>query len=269
MTLKLAIVGTSHVAAIYKAWEQIAGDFPQLEIEFFAAPRDLFRHFELGQDGLFGILDRTLFTPKDIHLMMNTFGSLTVDLSQYDAVLHVGVMSQETNLMELLAGFSIDGFREVSDLPRMSRAAYDACVQGLAEKTRLPAVWHNWNGPYLYTLPAPRVAETCMNNDHPDYIGWRAVVSTSEPALVVEVLEDYSARMVADHAAHGICTFLPPSDVFAANGLTKAALSMGATSLSDDEPYPDDNNRHMNVDYGKIVLDYVLKGLQEDFYSRA
>lgn len=265
MTVKLAIIGTSHVSSIFLAWAQIKARFPDLKPTFFAAPGKNFRRLQIDTHKKFGVIDRSLFAPREIRMLEKTFASPKIDLSAFDAVVHVGHNTLKTELAELITSFSIEGLRESPDHPMLSRPAYDSFVAALAEKSVLPENWRGWNAPRLYVLPAPRVAESCAKSQSADYAAWRQLMKEADTTPVAKLLNDYSDQVTAHFAAHGIKVLTPPARVFAASGLSRATYTKNALRLTDGHSYPNGDHNHMNVDYGLIVLRHVCQTLQKDF----
>lgn len=265
MSVKIAIIGTSHISSIVMAWRQISTDFPALEPTFFAAPGKNFRRLQINTNKRFGIIDRSLFAPTEIKLLENTFGSAAIDLDEFDAVIHVGHNTLETELASLIAEFSIDGLRENPEQPLLSKDAYQYFTEALAEEAVLPENWRNWASPRLYVLPAPRVAESCSVSRSSDYAVWRALLSDAESKPVAGLFQAYADLVRDRFAAHGIQTFAVPEGILAPSGLSHAKFTKDALRLLDGHSYPSGDHKHMNADYGLIVLRNVCETVQQDF----
>ncbi|MBO9473259.1 hypothetical protein J7413_06870 [Shimia sp. R10_1] len=264
MNLKIAIIGTSHVAPLYTAWNSASHLHKNIDMVFFAAPGSLFRRFQIDEKRKFGILDSSLFSPQDIHTIKNTFGAIKIDLKQFDTVVHVGQLSRETQLAKLVNQFSIDEFRSKKGCRRISFEAFLALRYSLARSAMLTESWRNWTTSQLYTVPAPRFAESCITSKSSYYAPWVKLSAENPASFMKDLLDDYYNLIEINHKENGINSILPPDEVYAQNGLVRAIFQNGARQLRENAEYSSEDHHHMNIQYGEIILHRILDTIQRN-----
>lgn len=256
MTTKLLIVGNSHVAAMSQGWEMIASDFPDIEVSFYGANSTLFRLLAF-QDGLnFGIHDRKDYKVRHATFIENMFGSLTVNMAEFDRVLVVGQNTNEVDYLRQFEGYSIDGRQPREGKPRLSESAFEAFCEGIAMK-RMPAPgWQNWTDTKLHWLPVPIPREDCPL-DSERYGVWARY---AEEGFGLPYLGAFRSKVREIYAKAGIEVLDPPAEIYAANGLTKAKFGKAPGKLQGTvTDYTDDDFHHMNGEYGAVILRDMLK----------
>lgn len=263
MSVKIAIIGTSHVSAIVQAWQKIKSEFKPVEVTFFAAPGRNFRALKISPQKRFGILDYSLYRPDEINLLKATFGKVSIKLNEFDAVIHVGHNTKESELARLIAQFSIDGLREIPAKPRLTQHAYETLSKELAKSCVLPEGWQNWSAPKLFVVPAPRICESCIGESDPLYAAWAKLLKNAAEVPVATLFERYMAEVQSSFAHEGIQLVPPPGRVIADNGFTRERFTGHATRLTDKSEYPANDHKHMNRAYGLVVLRNVLKILAQ------
>lgn len=262
MTVRLRVIGNSHVAAIRRGWSTIEAGHPGVSVDFFAAHSTLFDSLELDGDKRFGMHRPSHYKPQHRDFLTGLFGGLTTDLTDADAVLLVGQGIREKDFLRQMLPYSIDGLREVPDSPRLLRPAFEAFADAIFERGMPGPEWRGWTMPRLYLLAPPIPVETAPGNDR-RYRLWHRFGAEEGPK---EALFDaYYSRVAAILARAGITLIIPPSGVLAANGLTRAEFREGAGRLDGALGAFEDDYHHMNARYGALAFDHALERVEADF----
>ena len=254
MTTRLLIVGNSHVAALRMGWKKIEANHPDLQVTFFAANSTLFRQLEF-KGMKFGIHNTRKYKARYSKFLLETFGRLTVDMADFDAVVLVGQNTHEVDFLRQFERFSIDGIRERPGKPRLSEEAFFEFCTGIAQKRIPPSEWHHWEETRLFQLPPPVPCENCPENSE-TYAPWARY---GADGAGLDFLNLYRDKVRELYATLGITVLSPPPDVYADNGLTKIEFGNNAGKLSGDDDYQETDFHHMNAEYGARVLAHVIE----------
>lgn len=261
---RVLILGNSHVASVRLGWAQVADQFPQCEMQFFAANSTLFNKLQLTSSHVFGAHKPALYSEKNLKFLDQVFGARTIDLKTFDHVMLVGRSSNEVDFLRQFAGFSIDGLCERPERPRLSQASFAAFASEVARKRLPDQDWHNWDAPKVSFLPSPVPQDNCP--DEGRYAEWAQF--GADPAVGLDYLKAYRACVAQLYAECGITLLSPPDNVFAPSGLTKAEFGGEPTRLHPRAGvFKGDDYHHMSPEYGAIVLRHVLPMLGLDAAS--
>jgi hypothetical protein len=265
MSVRIAIIGTSHVSALALGWHEICEEWPDASVTFFAAPGWNFRRLQLNADKQFGILDNALFEPNEVRLLEGAFGMTKLSLTDFDAVLHVGQDIYESDLVSLLAQFSVDELRPTKSERNLSVHAFELFSEALADQALLPKLWHHWDSPKLFVLPAPRCGESCTGAQGPIYEDWAALMTQKDSyPHTKSLLAGYGAKVGKHYKGAGINFLSAPASVLGKSGLTRARFTHSSRQLT-NVMYSATDHKHMNMEYGRIVLNHVLKKIAASF----
>lgn len=252
---RLAIIGTSHVAALKMGWERLAPGWPELEVEFFAARRTVYEAFGFLDPRKYGITDETAFAEVDVARVIETFGRTSIDLSGFDHVLSAGWDIAVNEFVSLLASHDIDGLVAGRDRPRLSATAFSAFADAIAERAKGSPGWWHWDRPRIHVLPAPRPmvepSRRLKRRDRP----WAMLAELSDAR---SALGRYDAMVEQQLARVGLDFIALPDEVHSEIGVTLPQYTNGAVLIRKDRAAGDDDNTHMNADYGTIVLAHAL-----------
>ncbi len=265
---RVLFLGNSHVAALYQGSLEIADEFDDIDLTFFAANSSLFNCLEMSEDQVFGVHDPELYSEKNLRFLDQGFGARQIDLKEFDHVVVVGRSSHEVDFLKQFESFRIDGVNERApqanapkrDLPYLSQAAFDAFCAEIARK-RLPApAWRNWSTPKVTFLPPPVPRADCPEADD-RYGVWARFGANPEVGLAF--LKLYRAHVARLYASHGISLLSPPDEVYDPCGLTRAEFGDDPERLHPRAgSFDNDDFHHMNTRYGVIVLRDILQTLQ-------
>lgn len=260
MTIKIQIVGTSHVAALRKGWEAISIRFPQVELGFFAANSTLFHLLELDSNLSFGIHDESKYLPRYAKFLRDGFGRIAVNLKESDAVVLVGKTTYEAEFLKNLGHYSVDGIRNLGSAPILSREAFNAFASAIYEKRRLAPEWRHWDSPKLFLTPPPAPSTKCPASN-PRYASWAHFENQSMDNL--SLLNAYREIVREKMLLDGVFALSPPSILVSPTGLTPSKYCAGAQKLPVGKGlkaanYEESDFHHMNAEYGSLALEKIL-----------
>lgn len=249
------LIGNSHTAALKAAWDDGAGKFPGEEVIFFAAPGLTFRLLRLSGDRVFGLSREAAAADaasRDTVERIN--GRMNIDLTSGDAVVWAGYQWPQHTIAKLLAGFDIDGLREIGAARRLSRPAFDALIDELAADILPGPEWRGWPAPPLAIAlkPLPSALITRNRPKGP----WATLAK--RPEGTPEAFAIFFARLAARLGEMGIELVTPPQAALLPSCLTRAEFSRDSRRLRHDEPHPDTDSTHMNSQYGALWFEHYF-----------
>ena len=258
---RVAIVGTSQVAALKGAWDAIGADHPRHQVSFFAVPMPTYRKLRLNDRLVFGLTEaQTRKYPKAARVIRHINRATAIDLSGMDRVILCGHNWPQVAAAALAAGFDIDGVREAGSPRLMSRQAFDAICAELAEQTLPDPVWRDWSGPPIAMQALPLPAESCLASGDHRFASWRTISArpAGSDAVFDLVLDAYEAAL----RRVGIAFLRQPAETRRRSGLTAAEHSRGSRRLGGKTvPHPDTDHWHMNAGYGAICFAAIFAWL--------
>ena len=260
---RVAIIGTSHVAALKMGWDRIAEQWPGIDVTFFAAPGKAARTQKL-KGRVYGY-HRAKPAPDEI--IFGYDGGRTIDLAAFDHVLRVGDTLGEAELSGILSRYAVDGISDTGEdgahdtgKPlRLSRAAFDMACASLARASLPNAPWHDWDAPALTFLARPTPSTKCLRVDSDRYDQWRDLAARPDEYLIAR--EIYYAHLGHEMARVGIGLLRQPDETIAPCGLTDERFGEGAAGMVPGKALPDEDCVHMNADYGARALRAYLTPL--------
>ena len=220
----VAIVGTSHVAALKQGWAQAAPRWPGVSARFFGVLGRQFARLRLDRDLRLGAGDRPKFA-----------GSI----ARINGTDHIE-----------LGG---------ADPRRMTLPAFRAIAAALAEESVPAKAWRGWSGPRLFVAltPMPTPERLADQKNRIDPAGRIA----ADPAGVRAAVEIFDDAFEAALAPHGVSLLRQPAETLGPDGFTLPSFSRGSRRIANDAPHEDGDHLHMNGDYGALCLDAFLAAL--------
>lgn len=257
MIRKILILGSSHVAALKAAAEKVLSRYPDVKLDFFAAPGPVYRKFKLApQERLVGILEDTDAKNDEIALVKKLNGAEKLFYGDHDAVILVGHDIQETLNARILSRFAIDETSHNAPKMRLSRSAYLAMLSEIAIGALPDKGWWHSDAPKIFVYPAPRISEDCI------HVGTRTVASwvplVEKKLTTPEIFMNYIRILEQTFREIGITFISQPEDSFGETGLTRTDYSEGAIYIRPGDHRTDYDAKHMNVAFGEISLDRLL-----------
>lgn len=251
---RLLITGTSHVAALRAAWDNLPQQPHGLEVAFLAANATEFPFFTLNAAGVFGLHDESQRSAGQVKLARDFSGLLLRRIADFSHVLIVGHNFRQSSVMRMLQAYRVDGLREtVAPLPRLSQQAYSAFSLALA-LLECPERLISDLAPLckLGVVPAPRRSEAILTDATAK--PWFGLIA-SDPSGIRAALNLTDIVVAQACAERGATFFAPPESCLTPAGFTMPEYSRGYVRLSGTTEV---DHTHMNADYGAIRLRAIV-----------
>lgn len=233
--MKICMIGNSHCAALNDAWKTMAADHPEIELTIFAAPRGISREVEVSGNSLVPRNDKVRG-----YFRISSGGAEEIDLKGFDRVLVYGLFRQPPVDQD-------DSVFSKAALAASRRARVQRShAQELVSRIRGIAALPIDVAPNPFRLPAEG-----------------AVPATSDELIAAEH-RTFAKIWQKMHDAR----YIPqPEETVLSGRATKPEFGKGALRLSTDPGTAsfhddDDNDRHVNADYGRIWMSHYLDGLR-------
>lgn len=250
MTVRLCVIGNSHVAALKLGWDQLIVDgdprIAALVPTFFGAPRDGIKHVALRE----GLL-LPLRADVRAHFQRLSGGLSEINPAHYDAFLLVGLGASLKRVLRLYRTHRWAGVGTGAGQVLVSRAFAAAFLAEGYSATRL-ALMAGLLGQVadkpIHAAPEPHWAaiQPTGAERKPDF-GWaRAAAAGEGPALAGMFAEALRAALDPK-----VSMILQPAATLEAGIVTRAAFNKGASRLISGDG-EDSDAAHMNADYGAL-----------------
>lgn len=224
-SLKICIVGTSHITSLKLGWEMVKSQFPDLQIVFFGGIGGSLRHLRVRNAKLVSIDDKLTR-----NLKYTSGGISEIDPDIYDAVILYGL---NLKLPRLRQG--------------ISRAVMKETIKDIVQRS----------------LTLKVAAKFRKLNDRGFWIGANPMEGVNGNQL--EAGPFYSYGQIMEEAAHVFpvpgATFLPqPAETIGPDLRALSRFLVGSVRLmpskngNDSVAHPDDDFRHMNGEFGHLWL---------------
>lgn len=265
MTLRVCIIGNSHVAALREAWLQEPGRWSGFSVTFLGAHQDLLLQTEVRDGRLIATTDAAAQTFQKIS------GVTEIELDAHDVFVIAGSSVAQATALQIYRDarwVSLPSLATVSDLATMpeqliSRAAAQATMRA-ALSTRLgPRLAQRLRGGTrrrIFLTAQPRVSEIILKSPRPVTRLHNIAIKNGDAAALGQAFEDAAVQVLAQSDT----IFLPqPGQTVAHHVLTAQSYVKGANRLaaSLDVPQTKDDIIHANGAYGALVLDQIAAAL--------
>ena len=244
--IRALVIGNSHAAALIKGWDQIRDGYAdKVDLSFLATWEPFYR--QLGFQGLvFGAHADSDLPQHSQDRLVEMNGTAQVDLTGFDHVLHVGLLVPDADLIDTARRFDVDGLPEAGHPHRLSRPAFDALVDSLAQRPPVRALLQGpWAqlGNRLTVLRRPRARQSLFGP------------AESPAASIFGTAQGRIDAALADQAASAGIRFLPqPVQTLTPPGLSDSRFADTAPRLMGDKTYTRPDLYHMNAVYGAFCL---------------
>ena len=251
---RVLIIGNSHAGAIKLGWDSAPRE--DLAVTFLVAPQRTFVHMRLDPQQNWGLRAdlpaQELATHRQILTDLN--GLEGVRLTDYDDVVLVGWPSGADELTSLALTCTMDG--HASPLPRstlLSRPVLHAFLAGLARDLRPPEGFWRTEGPRMYLLPRPTLAQTVLGSRYWTYRGLHKLIR--QGLSLQPLIDQFDDLRRTDLASIGITYLAQPSATRTPSGLTAAQyLRSDAGHVDPKTPRARGDHIHMNAEFGAQSL---------------
>lgn len=259
--LSVCVMGSSHSAAVVTAWRQRA--FPvedNVSLTFFASHALSLKDLEIE--------GRSLVPSKEEvrnKILYTSGGKDRIDVDDYDIFVTIalgfgivlGDIAGEYGPMEHLAWGAVPNLLSRACFEETLRAKFeDSLYLNITDKIRKlrPTV------PVL-NVPKPCPPETAL--DEPPLDGKPQL---RDPAYLEKQFALCKRMAEETSTAHGAEVLWPPAGVLAVPGFTKREYAQNAVTLTTAkrarrQKEKGEDGKHMNADYGHVVLDAILAKL--------
>jgi hypothetical protein len=258
MSFSICLIGNSHVAAIKQAWTNRAPALlSDVTLDFFSAGTNLLPSFEL--DGKIWRCGNEMLREK---IAYTSGGQDCIDLSRYDAFVVLGT------------GFGLDvpKFSQDYDIASESRAPEGKLLSGPCFAAMIEAWFEDSlavqmigtiksvsDKPALLCA-APHLSERVLTDEEPD----RSQERFKDTVFLRFVANAAKAAGKKISARHGFELVWQDDETVGVPGFTKAVYGLNPirfTMMGGKLPAVD--RKHGNEDYGLIMLNAILRRLDE------
>ena len=254
---RLLIAGTSHVAALRVAWDNLAEKPAGLTVDYLAANAAEFRHFTINDTGVFGLHDESLAPENQRELARGFSGTLLRDIAQFTHVVMVGCTLNNIGLLRLLSACRVDDIRETAtDLPRLSQAAFTAFSLSIAWN-QYPAAILAGMTPLakVALMSAPRFSEAILTDPK---VEAQFQTIAAHPDGTRDALDLTDTAFAAGCANQGVTYIAPPAESLTPTGFSKFEYARNSVHIRVGKA-PD--HSHMDGEYGALCVRQILDWL--------
>ena len=259
MTLRLCVIGNSHIGAMKLGWDRIMAEgqpgWDHVYPTFFGAPSDGMRHVEL-QDGAL-VPTRQRITG---HFRQLSGGYDRITLASFDAFLLIGLNVSSKRILRFYKGNAWVGLNGTAGKGIMHPAFAEAFLTERYRATQLvehARTLSEASGKPVLAVAEPHWAEWMRRAPAgmSDY-GWEAAIKAGDGPAIGQMFLKAVTAALAPHA-----TFVPQPEATVADGITtRAAFNKDASRLISGEGGGTDAS-HMNADFGMAVWQAVAPAL--------
>ncbi|WP_428928178.1 hypothetical protein [Marinibacterium sp. SX1] len=255
---RAVMIGSSHTAALRMAWDAMTPEDRPFDLDFLVAPAGIFAELSMQDGHVFGLHDPDLLPTKARVSLERLNGSLTVDVASYDWVILVGHAFTDMGLLSLLEHADVDGLRAVGADQIVSRPAFDALLTASIARALPDPCWHNRTDTRVCVVQRPRQSEAALEASR------KLAALNRDSTGLGEALDYCTAAATRALEPLGLALIDQPAETIGARGLTRAEFSRGSIKLN-ERTHDDDDNAHMNPDYGALQWREILEtlGLQK------
>ncbi len=256
-TRRLLATGNSHLGAVKLAWDRLAPQYPQVQVQFLGAPRETFDSF--ARDGnRFGLFDESQVPKRMLEGMKAAMPALIVDLADFDGVLAVGLNWGEIAVLGLLQRFGVDGIRPAKGaMDRLSAPTFAAFCTDIARTSPAVGVVETLRLVPVTVIPRPIRSELILQSTEADGRQFQALAG--HPDGMVAAIALHQAAFARVIAAQGAAVIDQPAATLAPCGLTRSVYSIGQKTVTTRGETRDVVDMvHMTADYGAILLAHYL-----------
>ena len=256
MTLRLLLIGNSHLAAPKLGWDEIADQYPEVRCDFFGGPANwiesaVFEH---------GVI--TVPVPSLARKVAKvTGGPTSVAVADYDAIAFIGMRFGLAPYMRQLSLLTLyDLGRTKAGFQIVSKSCLRQLLRDILADTpafRWSSMVAQASGKPVFLVPQPLSSEARLAHDqlvrrHRNFkaqaAAWLAAFQSAARALT---------------AAKGLTLVEQPASTIAFPGFTRAELSRGSVRLlNNNSKHPELEFNHMNTAYGVELLHTLLAAVR-------
>jgi peptidoglycan hydrolase-like protein with peptidoglycan-binding domain len=265
MTLRVCIIGNSHVAALREAWMRDPDRWTGFSATFLGAHQDLLLQTEVRDGRLIPITDAATQTFQKIS------GVTGIDLDAHDVFVIAGSSVAQATALQIYRDArwvglpSLDACTDLATMAEqlISRPAALATMRaalGTRLGPRLAARLRAGTNRRIFLTAQPRVSELILKSPRPVTRLHNIAIKKGDAQALGQAFEEAAAQVLA----RSDTVFLPqPRETISHYVLTAQAFVKGANRLAAtlDVPQAKDDIIHANGNYGALVLDQIAAAL--------
>lgn len=252
---RVRVFGNSHVLAWREGWAQVAAQWPDVAMTFFALPDKVHSRYLLR--GSLDFAPRRTVTPEERARAVAINGCEAVTLAGHDLAVWVGLPWQpEAALALAQAGdpYPLAGARPALG-PGFVAAALDEAADAVLAAWKAETIPAGPPRPVLFGRPV--YAVTCRGSGHALYAPWRD--TQAHGAAAMALLAAHRDRLSARAAALGLDFAVQPFDTLDDAGATQADwLAEGGGMVDPADSAARGDHSHMNAGFGARCIAAVL-----------
>ncbi len=262
----ILFVGDSHLGSIRRAWDGRPEPLQDVSAKFFALPAKHLSEAQCWKPNTFGVGHLAQTHEAIATLSHKINDTLDIALDDISAVIHVGPVVPVAKIFPVLSKYSVDGIQEVAGAAAMSNNAFRSFCRSIAESNPLLPPWTGPDVPRL-VVTRPRQSEDAIEL-MPNFVKDEALrerFKTSSILAAVYAIFDDAYEVLSSKDNYTLVR--QSEETFGVSGLTRSEFSVGSKGLLGDD-HEETDFFHMNVDYGKLVLDRLAESLQQPLIGR-
>lgn len=251
MTLKIGVIGNSHLAAFRLGWDQISAEFPGVDPVFFGSPATSMRQMRVEGNALVPTSDLVREN------LLWTSGGHDQIPGDMDAYILVGMGFSFIHLMALLQNHRLPEQDDPSNHGHqlISRDFFESAMKATLDNSNAVMIIRMMKSisrsPMFYA-PNPYGTNEVLEDAAHDYY--------LDAAVRNRVFDFYSSSL--DRLNHDECQVAPqPTETIADRMFTKIEFSRGSVKLKKGMASLHDGKDyfHMNATFGAVSLREILK----------
>lgn len=248
--MKLCVIGNSHIVMVKSAWDDVSKTLPRVSAEFFAASGSKLNGLELRGRSL------TSDSPAVVSQLKATSGGRpSIEIDRYDGFLLVGLNLGLVNVLRV--GSDHRTVSTVGQAPfghLVSDGAFDLSVKRqfeaasclrIAEMIRSVAP----DAP-IVAVPTPHATRGITSRGGQFWVDAEILSARAEPV--------WRKLLAGFVEASGVIVVEQPDETLDRRYFTEKRYAVGSVRLRGMTERVEEEHRHMNAEYGSLVLKDVL-----------
>lgn len=276
MTLRLCVVGNSHIGAFKRAWRRIGDDFGDVSLTMFGAPGRRFGDLDVREG-------RVVAMSMDARAsLVATGGGDSIDLADHDALVIVGGNTRLGAIASLLktccppfmnaelAGR--DGAADAERLDRLRSFYRDHDAQPVSEALFRQFARAESAASNTVRLLEAMTRQSAIRLGHVATPFPSSALRSIEPEHVICRIADLGFgpffaelawKALEDVLPAGTLLVRPPGELLVGGMMTEQSFSQGSARLLDEGSEQREHDlHHMNDRYGEIMLRLMLEAMR-------
>lgn len=261
--MRIVVIGNSHLAAFKLAWDDLADNYQDVRLVFFgSAGEEMRSKVAIEDDCLVAVTEEAR---NDFYF---TSGGLTkIDFSDFDAVLLIGMGCRMLPLYSALKSHRVYDAPS-SSLPSRKKASYRtisaACIAQICMDQmkntslfQILSLIRSVSNIPAFIIPCPFPSEACAYDDRARWAFLKRIASKT-------VQQSYYEGLACLCRSFAATLITQPDTTITGLLFTKEELSVGSVRFDDHlltTLHNETDYVHMNRDYGKEVLTFILQGI--------